>query len=321
MSAAIFDDFADRVFMQNEDFPGALRRLDAPYFLDGEGSAGVLGTQYGATTPDGAAVTIIRLHDQMVESMRDVDRFVGTLGSRAHRSATPGSILGAGITPAGGVFVVGARDMGISLADRLMRDGSLSSKDLREIAVRSAVLLEEYCSTGICHGLVMPQTVMITTDGGVMFRWGGLFTAFRAAGVTPSDIGRLLHFNSYLAPELRDGSTENATSDVFSLGATLYEALTGRPPFGGRTTATVMAAVLADGNEPRDRLSSEALRAVVLRAIERDPHDRWQDPTHFRNALAPPVASTPGAVGVGKQGCLGMVVLGVGALVVRSTIR
>jgi hypothetical protein len=307
--------------MSHEDFARALRSLDGPYFLDGAGTEGVLGSEFSATAQDGTSVTIIRLHDGIVSSMRDVDAFLRTLGSRSHTTAdTRGGLLGAGVTPAGGVFVVAARDGGETLAERLARDGSIPSSDLRAIAIRSVSRLEEHCGTHGCHGLVMPHTVVLRAEGDVVLRWGGLFPALRAAGISATDIAHLLGFGSYLAPELSAGGKESVRSDVFSLGATLYEALTGRPPFGGRTTSTVMAAVLADDGQPKEPTRSGQLRSAILRAIERDPGDRWPDASRFREALEP--ATVPVAVPTAKRrGCLGPAAVAVMALVLWSVLR
>lgn len=291
--------------MSHEDFARALRSLDGPYLLDGTGTTGVLGSEFSATAHDGASVTIIRLHDQIARAMRDVNAFLRTLGSRSHATAdSQVGLLGAGVTPAGSVFVVAARDAGETLAERLARHGSISSSDLLGIAIHSVSRLEELCSTQGCHGLVMPHTVVLRSRGDVVLRWGGLFAALRAAGVPASDIAQLLGFGSYLAPELRAGVSESVRTDVFSLGATLYEALTGRPPFGGRTTSTVMAAVLADDGQPREQAGPGQLRSAILRAIERDPDDRWPDAARFREALEPivPAALVPTTK---RRGCLG----------------
>jgi hypothetical protein len=306
--------------MQNEDFAEALRSLDAPYFLDGEGSDSLLGTRYGATTPDGVSVSIVRLHDRIVTSMRDVNAFVGTLGSRAHQSTSSRGLLGAGITPGGGVFVVGIRDDGPTLADRLSREAIVSSTNLHEIAIQCATLLDSLSEAGACHGLIMPQTLLLDAQGKVTLRWGGLFTALRASGMSAVEIARLFQFGSYIAPELVEGAPESVQTDVFSLGATLYEALTGRPPFGGRTTATVMAAVLADSGEPREYSESDALRAAILRAIERDPHDRWRGARQFREALVPALGTTATAA-VKRSGCFASLVLLCAILVILTISR
>jgi hypothetical protein len=307
--------------MSHEDFAQALRSLDAPYLLDGIGTDGVLGSEFSATAHDGASVTIIRLHDRIVAPMRDVDAFVRVLGARAHTIAgTEGGLLGAGVTPAGGVFVVAARDGGETLAQRLAREESIPSPDLLVIAARGAARLEEHCGTHGCHGLVMPHTVVLGGTGGVLLRWGGLFPALRAAGISPIDIGRLLEFGSYLAPEVASGGRESGRSDVFSLGATLYEALTGRPPFGGRTTSTVMAAVLADDGQPREQTRPGQLRSAILRAIERDPDDRWPDAARFREALEPAADLAP-VPKTKRRGCLGVAAATVVALVLWSVLR
>lgn len=298
----------DRVRMPYDDFSRALRLLEAPYLLDSGGGEGPLGAEFSATTPDGASVTIIRLRDDIVGAMADINAFVRALASRAHApSEGPGSVLGAGVTSDRDVFVVTVRDHGEPLRRRLIRTGTLPSNELQSLASVAARRLEEQCAVAGCHGLVMPDTLLVAPDGVVTLRWSGLFAALRAAGISVTEIARLLQFRSYLAPELEQGRPVDVRSDVFALGATLYEALTGRPPFGGRTTSTVMAAVLAEDGESarRSGTGTSSLRSAILRAIEQDPGDRWSDATHFRQALEPfsesnvlPVAKNRGCLGV-----------------------
>jgi serine/threonine protein kinase len=301
--------------MTGEDFATALRVLDAPYFLDGDGRSNVVGVEYLATSHDGAAVTITRLHDEITAAMRSVDGFLGALGSRSRRTPRTGGLTGAGVTKSGSVFVVSPRSAGSSLAERLLAIGTLSSVEVQDLATRAVAVLEQLCIEELCHGLIMPESIMIGPDRAVSIRWGGLFAALRASGIDAVDVGRLLRFNNYLAPELVRGGPENAQSDVFSLGATLYEALTGRPPFGGRTTATVMAAVLGDAGENRQPNGSERIRQAILRAIEQDPEDRWLEPQQFRVAITPVRSEEAVAVVAQGRGCLGVIVFVTGALV------
>jgi hypothetical protein len=300
--------------MPYEDFSRALRLLEAPYLLDSGTDEGPLGAEFSATTHDGASVTIIRLRDDIVGAMADVNAFVRALASRAHApSDGPGSVLGAGVTNNRDVFVVTVRDHGEPLRRRLTRTATLPPSELQSLADVAARRLEEQCAVAGCHGLVMPDTLLLAPDGVVTLRWGGLFTALRAAGISVTEIARLLQFRSYLAPELEQGRPVDARSDVFALGATLYEALTGRPPFGGRTTSTVMAAVLAEDGESAKRSSTATLRSAILRAIEQDPGDRWSDATHFRLALEP--LPEPNALPVAKRrGCLGVAAAAVALL-------
>lgn len=307
--------------MIGEDFATALRLMDAPYFLDSDARSNALGIEYLATSHDGAAVTITRLHNETTAAMRDVTGFLRTLGSRTHRTAHAGGLTGAGVTQSGAVFVVGPRSPGASLADRLAVAGNLSAVELHDVAVRCAMLLEELCSEEACHGLIMPESVVLGVDNAVSIRWGGLFAALRASGIPALEIGHLLRFSNYLAPELSRGNSENAQSDVYSLGATLYEALTGRPPFGGRTTATVMAAVLADTGEIRQSAAGgERIRQAILRAIEQDPRDRWPDPHRFRDALMSPDLAEPAVAGQ-RRGCFVILVFVTSALVAYRLVR
>jgi len=163
--------------------------------------------------------------------------------------------------------------------------------------------------------LITPATVYVAGDGAVALRWQGLAPALRVAGVDTATIAREFGAESFFAPELRDHAPFDARTDIFALGATIYSALTGRPPFGGRTTATVMAVVLADDGAPATTVTG-TLTAALLRAIEHDPADRWRDFRQFHDALSPKSnesssrAAEPAAAA--RRGCAGTAALVIG---------
>ena len=158
---------------------------------------------------------------------------------------------------------------------------------------------------GMPHGMVTPSTVFLAADGAASVRWPGLTLALRAAGVDAPSIAQELAITPFVAPEVRQGGNFDNRADVFALGATLYTALTGRPPFGGRTTASVMAVVLADDGAPVTTAAG-TLTTVLLRAIEEDPIDRWPDLQHFLEALGPggdDIRPTPQRAARTRRGC------------------
>ena len=260
--------------MSHDTFIAALRALDAPYVVEEEPASTPAGLAYGATSTDGREVVVTRLAPPLNRLVRDRDALLHVLSKHA---------VGGGVAADGSIYFVEPPHRGAPLSARLAREGPLSSTVLRPIAVRAAEALRQLQATHGPHGLVTPDSLLVAPDGSVQLRWGGLFAALRAGGLEPDAIGGTLGCALHLAPELQRGGDPSNASDVFALGTTLYEALTGRPPFGGRTTATVMATVLSDASGQGQRRAP--LTATVLRAIEQDPADRWNDARQFADEL------------------------------------
>lgn len=295
--------------MSPDDFVLALRALEAPVFLDDHGVPSAAGIEFTATTSDGRNVLVTQLSAALNGRVADPDGFVRAIERAGYQ--------GAGITESGQLYFLELPPRGTSLAHRLASAGPVPATELLGIARTATALLADAAQP---HGLITPSTVFVAEDGGVSLRWPGLATALRVAGVDTASIARELGAGSFLAPELlRDGAPFDTRTDIFALGATIYAALTGRPPFGGRTTATVMAVVLADDGAPATT-STGMLTAALLRAIEHEPADRWHDLRQFHEALSPlPSESRRGAAEpaiAARHGCAGtaMFVIG-GALV------
>ena len=313
--------------MTHEELSHALRALDAPYLIDSDGRASLFGIEFQATTADGRRVTVTQLDPALVAGLGDVDAFLHVFADRQHRAVRDAAgTVGAGITQAGALFVVHDRAReGEALADRLRRDGTIPSAELRPIAEQIAALLQHEHAASLVHGLVYPETIRLGPGGRVSLSWSGLFPALRAGGLSASEIGRRLRCTSYLAPEQLAGARESIHSDIYAVGATLYEAMTGRPPFGGRTTATVMATVLSDDLAPQPDSGTDVLTASILRAIEREPIDRWHDVAQFRAALTAVDQAVPGTQvqPVRRRGgrVITLLALGAGALVLWRVFR
>jgi serine/threonine-protein kinase len=119
--------------------------------------------------------------------------------------------------------------------------------------------------------------------------------------------------SSYLSPEELSGKTPSAQSEIFSLGIIFYELLTGKRPFGGRTTTMVMATVLTDditsSTESADD-DADRIVAAILRALEKDPADRWNSAAQFAAALRGEAATKqPTKFSSPERGCLPTIVL------------
>lgn len=305
--------------MSPDDFVIALRALDAPVFLDDHGVAGPLGIEFTATTSDGRSVLVTQLSPALGRTVTDPDAFVRTI----ERAGSRAGYQGAGITESGQLYFLELPPRGTSIAHRLATTGPLPASELLDIARATCAILTAPGATA--HGLLTPSTILVDPRGGVSLRWSQMLFALRAAGIDLPTIARELEAAEFLAPELLHDAAVDAHTDLFALGTTFYAALTGRPPFGGRTTATVMAVVLADGGAPATTATG-ALTTALLRAIERDPADRWHDIEQFRDALgarAEPRSQPIESRARSGRGCRGrtVVLLAVGALVLWAAVK
>lgn len=297
-------------FMSPDDFLLALRALDAPLFLDDHGRASPLGTEFTATTSDGRNVLVTQLSAALDSRVTDPDAFVRGLEGAGYQ--------GAGITESGQLYFLELPPRGTPLVERLAKVGPIPAAELLPIARAAAAALGT-----APHGLVTPTTTYIAADG-VSFRWPGLALALRAAGVDVATLAAELDARLYIAPEVQRGAPFDTPADIFALGVTLYAALTGRPPFGGRTTAMTMAVVLADNGAPATTVTG-TLTTALLRAIEQEPADRWRDLDQFRAALgaAPDETRRPpaGRAAVWRRGCAGIAALLIGGGLVLWAVR
>jgi len=274
--------------MSSNEFLLALRALDAPVFLDDQGITRPLGVEFAATTSDGKRVLVTQLSPALNSQVTDPDAFVATLER--------GGYQGAGITESGQLYFLEFPPFGISLAQRIETEGPVPVGTLVAVARAAIESLGRISLVEEPHGMITPLTLHVAADGSASIRWPRLLFALVSAGVDMTTIVQELSLNAFVAPEVRTTGVADLRSDVFALGATLYAALTGRQPFGGRTTATVMAAVLADDGAPTT-VVAEMLTAVLLRAIEQDPADRWNDLLQFREALDSAIEKGPVPLG------------------------
>ena len=132
---------------------------------------------------------------------------------------------------------------------------------------------------GIVHRDVTPPNIMVTWNGTVKVVDFGIARAVEALRRSVTDAGMVKGKMSYVAPELLDGKTADARSDVFSLGVVLHELLSGKQLFVGDNDLETLRLVREMEIPPpstRNPNVKRALDAVVMRALERDPHKRYQ---------------------------------------------
>jgi len=170
-----------------------------------------------------------------------------------------------------------------------------SLRDAVDWAAQIASGLAAAHLAGITHRDLKPDNVMITgpasrDPGRVKILDFGLAhqTALAVAGdsaATRTIAGTVMGTAGYMSPEQARGQTADSRSDIFSFGATLYEMLSGRPPFAAETTAQTMAAVIEKDPPPLPDSVPSALQGLVERCLRKEPGQRFQSAADLAYSL------------------------------------
>jgi serine/threonine-protein kinase len=193
---------------------------------------------------------------------------------------------------AGRPFIVMEFVPGTTLAEMLSRGASLPVSTATWIAHQAALGLQNAHEAGLVHRDVKPQNLLVRDDGVVKIADFGIARAAELSRVT--ELGTVLGTAAYLSPEQARGDDVTASADIYSLGAVLYEMVTGRPPFEFATLAE-LAEKQRDGvvTPVRDLVPSvpEDVEALVMRCLAREPRFRPASAAEVARALEPRSAS------------------------------
>jgi len=176
---------------------------------------------------------------------------------------------------------------GRTLADYLSSGKTIPPMEAAQIAKDIAAALAVAHAQGVIHRDIKPANVMVTRDGKVLVMDFGIARLISGPETAPQT-SAVLGTASYLSPEQAQGQPVDARTDIYALGVVLYEMLTGRPPFTGdspmaiaykQVNATPPAPSSANPDVP------PALDAVVMRALSKNPANRYQTGTEFADDL------------------------------------
>ncbi len=182
---------------------------------------------------------------------------------------------------------------GASLKDLIGRGLSVSEgiEIVRQILAGSRFAHER----GIVHRDLKPHNVLVDGEGRARVTDFGIA---RAGASEITQTGSVLGTAQYLSPEQAQGFDVTATSDLYSIGVILYEALTGQVPFQAETVVAIALKQVSERPRRPSELNpkvSPALDAVVLKALAKEPENRFQSATEFLRALDAAEADPSGA--------------------------
>ncbi|MDP9019338.1 MAG: serine/threonine protein kinase [Actinomycetota bacterium] len=195
-------------------------------------------------------------------------------------------------------YIVMERLPGTSLADLIDR-GPLDVEKARRIGVEVLAALDAAHAAGLIHRDIKPANVLLASDGTAKVADFGI--AKSAEAQTHTATGMLLGTAAYVPPERLAGHPATPESDLYSVGVLLYEAVTGRRPFGGDTPLVVASAIQRGRPRPVSELRPDldpGLVAVIERAMMPNPYDRFRSAAEMARALAgttAPMAAPPSA--------------------------
>jgi Tol biopolymer transport system component len=185
---------------------------------------------------------------------------------------------------------------GESLAEHL-RSGAVPVLRAVAFAIDIALALDAAHSKGVVHRDLKPSNVLLAGDGVKLLDFGlAKLRDFEqeknversTQSLELTEHGTVLGTIPYMAPEQVEGLDADARTDIFSLGVILYEMCAGRPPFEGRSRASLIAAILTCDPAPLSTLRggvSGRLDRVVQKCLAKRPDDRWQSAADLAAAL------------------------------------
>jgi Tol biopolymer transport system component len=186
---------------------------------------------------------------------------------------------------------------GETLAHRLQK-GALPLDQALRNAIEIADALDKAHRQGIVHRDLKPGNVMLTKSGVKLLDFGlaklqatGAVVGMSVAATMTSPLtaqGTILGTLQYMAPEQLEGRESDARSDIFAFGAVLYEMLTGKKAFEGKSQASVISAIMSAEPEPLLKLqpiTPPTLDRIVATCLAKDPDDRWQTAADLKREL------------------------------------
>lgn len=178
---------------------------------------------------------------------------------------------------------------GKTLGDIIKEEGPLMPERAAEIGVDVARALERAHAASLVHRDIGKGNIMINSHGQTKVTDFGIARALSGDNEnTMTQTGMVIGTAAYLSPEQAQGAPVDQRSDIYSLGCVLYEMLVGRPPFTGDTPLSVAYRHVRENPNPPSTVNPDlpkALDAIVMKALAKNPANRYQNATEMREDL------------------------------------
>ena len=188
---------------------------------------------------------------------------------------------------------------GSDLKTAIIERGAINQRKVAEIGAQVCQALSVAHGLDIIHRDIKPQNIMVQPDGNVKVMDFGIARAKNSVMTQTSSVLGTAH---YISPEQAQGKDLTATSDIYSLGIVLYESATGRLPFDGPDAVSVAMKQVNDLPVPPREINPDidpALEAIIMKAIAKNPADRFATAKDMRLALNDYLAGRPVNLGEG----------------------
>jgi DNA-binding beta-propeller fold protein YncE/class 3 adenylate cyclase len=172
---------------------------------------------------------------------------------------------------------------------QMLREERLDLGRIKHLARQAASALAYAHGKSIVHRDVKPDNIMVIANDRVKVTDFGIARILRPGSTLNTMTGMTLGTPLYMAPEQISGGRPDARADVYSLGAVLYEAVSGRPPFEGDDPITVAFRHVHEPPAPPRGIDSRVppdWDALILKALAKDPTDRFQSAAEMERAIA-----------------------------------
>lgn len=256
---------------------------------------GSMGAVFLVRRPDeGERMAVKVLDPDLHADKRGIQRFLreaNTLRELDHPSIV--KIFEVGCTQGFHYYAMEYVD-GRSLLEIIERDYDAIDETLvASLLVRISHSLEAMWNAGLIHRDIKPNNVLLTREGSPKLVDFGLAKGVNDVGLTRTGI--IYGTPNYMSPEQIQGLPLDFRTDIYSLGATAYHMLCGAPPFDCMTTRRILYRHIFEAVTPPAKTNpsvSEAVNAVILRMLEKEPEKRFDSYDELRRALGPVVQSS-----------------------------